>query len=88
MPSKKVTYGDIEHLFESEGFTRKAVKTSHILFEMPGSKAALVLPAQRASAAAAKMHLAMVKRTLVDFGLLTEADIDRWIADPKHFQAA
>jgi hypothetical protein len=60
----------------------------HVLFEKAGSRAALVLPVERPGTSASPLHTAMVKRTLVDFGILSDADVDRWIADPKRFQAA
>jgi hypothetical protein len=34
------------------------------------------------------LHLAMAKRMLVDFGFMTDEQVDRWLADPTSTQAA
>lgn len=88
MANKRVSYGDIEQLLESEGFERTAVDGPHALFSKKHSRAAIVLPVRPASAPAHGLHIELARRTLIDFGILTAGDFDRWLADPKHFQAA
>ena len=88
MAAKRITYGDINQLLEAEGFQRLVVPDSHVLFENAKLGTSLLLPIQRDASAAAPRHITMVRETLLDFGILSPADFDRWTADPKRYQAA
>jgi len=88
MTRKKITYGDINALLEEEGFKSSPLKGPHVVFRNSEAQATLVLPDVKSTLAASRLHLAMLRRTLVDFGLLSEEDFDRWSADPKRFVAA
>ena len=85
--SMKITYSDISRLLEGEAFRKDVVADSHVVFEHARSAATLLLPIHKPTAAVSPRHLGMVKQTLTDFGIMSETDVDRWIADPKHFQA-
>jgi predicted RNA binding protein YcfA (HicA-like mRNA interferase family) len=86
-PAKRITYGDISHLLEAEGFV-KTTKREHASFEHAAAGTSLVLPVKRANASASPMHIAMTRLTLSDFGILSQSDFDKWVANPKRFQVA
>jgi len=85
--NKRITYGDIGNLLEAEGFVKEA-RGEHVFFEHHAAGTSLVMPLKRAAAVATPMHIAMARLTLTDFGILTPAEFDKWVADPKRFQAA
>ncbi len=86
--AKRITYGDLTQLLESEGFVRAVIPGSHIVFAHKQANTSLFLPIHKSGMPAAPRHIAMVRGTLIDFGVMSEPDFDRWAADPKHFQAA
>ena len=88
MTHKRISYGDIGQLLEAEGFQATATKETHLRFDHAPSQAALILPRQRPTVVASTMDLHLVRRTLIDFGVMSEEDFDRWVADPKRYQAA
>jgi predicted RNA binding protein YcfA (HicA-like mRNA interferase family) len=88
MAAKRITHGDIIRLLEVEGFSATVEKGDQVLFEKPSAGAALLLRSQRSSNTATGMALELVRRTMIDFGVMTEEDFDRWVADPKRYQAA
>lgn len=88
MAAKRITYGEISQLLEAEGFQRIVVPDSHVLFENSKAGTSLILPIQKEASAAASRHITMVRETLIDFGIMSLPDFDRWVADPKRYQAA
>ena len=88
MTASRITYGDISRFLRSLGFTRTTVSGSHVAFRHPQKRGSLLLPIERAGTRALLIHVAMLQRMLLDFGILSEAEVENWIADPKHFQAA
>jgi len=88
MASNKITYGDIGRLLHSEGFEPAVENDRNIRFDNPLKQAAIVLPKTPPAARANLLDLELVRRTMVDFGIMSDGDFERWVADPKHHQAA
>ena len=87
MKTKPITYGDLAEFLEAAGFQRSVVPHSHVVFHRDDSPASLLLPIERPTTHALPVHIAMARRMLIDFGLVDEDSVDRWIGNPKHHQA-
>ena len=72
---KGLTFAKLDQLLQSLGFTVTRVPTSHILYEHAASGAALVLRLFDAEEVVSPGTLAVVRRTLIDNGLIDRA---RW----------
>jgi len=88
MAAKRITHGDIIRLLEAEGFSATAESGDGVMFKKPTAGAALLLRAQRLGNTATGTELELVRRTMIDFGVMSEEEFDRWVADPKRYQAA
>ncbi|HVX85031.1 MAG TPA: hypothetical protein VH253_09465 [Phycisphaerae bacterium] len=88
MTRRKITYGELEDLLMAEGFSKTVVPRSHVAFDRKEAGASLLLPIHKRGDEAPPRHVAMVRGTLVDFGVMKKQDFERWLADPKNFQAA
>ena len=88
MAAKRINQGDIRRLLEAEGFSVAEERDGRVAFAKPSVGAALVLRAERPSQAATGMTLELVRRTMIDFGVMSAEEFDRWVVDPKRYQAA
>jgi hypothetical protein len=88
MAAKRVTHGDMVKLLEIEGFSATPAPDDQIMFQKPSAGAALALRAERPNNAATGTALELLRYTMVNFGIMTQEEFDRWIAYPKRFQAA
>ncbi|HVS70517.1 MAG TPA: hypothetical protein VHQ47_04600 [Phycisphaerae bacterium] len=88
MKAHHITYGELASFLRDRGFTRTVSAGSHVAYRHPSSPASLLLPIEGNDARVNTLHLAMAKRMLVDFGFMTDEQVDRWLADPTSTQAA
>lgn len=88
MNSQRVTYGEMAAFLQSLGFERVLVPESRVIYRHSASPASLILPIEKPTAHVSSLHLAMTRSMLVDFGFLSNTDVDRWLADPRSYQAA
>ncbi|HEY4329085.1 MAG TPA: hypothetical protein VGN88_05060 [Phycisphaerae bacterium] len=88
MTKKRITYGDISQLLDAEGFRPTGEKEANVRFNHATTRAAIILPKQKPSEKATGMDLDLLRHTMVNFGVMSAAEFDRWVADPKHYQAA
>jgi hypothetical protein len=73
--SKSITFGKLDQLLRSFGVTVTSILNSHVLYEHAASGAALVLRPFDSKEVADQGTLTVVRRTLVDNGLV---EASRW----------
>jgi predicted RNA binding protein YcfA (HicA-like mRNA interferase family) len=70
--SKKIPYRTIATFLKSLGFQEKKFKGAHIVFSLPESNVVIVLPYYTANKSMTSPHLSMIKRTLIEKGIVSE----------------
>ena len=81
-----VTFGDLERLLTQSGFVRSPSTGSQKLFRHQSFDAIIVLPGAPATDAATHAHLAAVRRTLSESGVIDAESFDKLleqIYDPQ-----
>src|SRR5262249_22275585 len=72
----KITFGDLRHLLEECGFDRVQWDAPHVVYRHEPSGALQAFRAHRPAELADPMALASVRKTLVGFDFLEEADFE------------
>ena len=72
MPYKTMTYRHIATILKAIGFKEKRMKAAHIVFSHPKSNAVILLPYYTSKMIIPDPHLAMIKRTIIEKGILSE----------------
>jgi hypothetical protein len=75
--AEKITFGDLRRLLEECGFERTPVDGPYVVYKHRAAGAVQAFRSHRASEAADPMTVASVRKTLVGFGVLAEADFER-----------
>lgn len=75
--SKAITFGALEKILLDAGFTYKRKPGSHVFFRHPDFDATLVLPTIRRNERVSPAHMAAVRKTLIDKGVLDETQFDK-----------
>jgi predicted RNA binding protein YcfA (HicA-like mRNA interferase family) len=79
--NKSVPFAAVVELLRGLGFSEHAVSGSHFRFDHAPSGTILVMRAYRSSDAMSWHDLAVVRRFLLDKGLIEEAALDRALHD-------
>ena len=79
MMRRFVTFADLDRLLLGAGFDVERPAPTHILYSYPNANVVILLPPRSPDDTAEPFHVASVRRTLVDHGLLTEDDFEDWL---------
>lgn len=74
-----ITYADLDELLVGNGFVRKNLSKEHVVYLDRAEEPIFVFPALPLDEAVEPVHLAAVRRWLIDAGLLQEEGIERWL---------
>lgn len=78
-----VTYADLNDLLVGKGFVRRGLSEQHVAYLDPSEEPIFVFPALPMDRAVRPVHLATVRRWLIEMGLSHEEDIERWLCQVR-----
>ena len=79
MKANPIFFTDLDRLLSGVGFVCERPAHTHTLYTHAPSEALLMLPNWKPGDLAQPFHVAVVRRTLVDWGILDEDDVERWL---------
>jgi hypothetical protein len=77
MRTNGVTFADLDRFLKRLGFTKPAVKGPQVVYEHPESDTFFLLRPHRPTEKAEKAVLVLVRKTLVEKGLIEQAEFEK-----------
>ncbi|MGK7923771.1 MAG: hypothetical protein AB4290_00710 [Spirulina sp.] len=77
---KKIVYSQLKTFLFQLQFTLLPVQGNHLVFQHPESEALIVLPHYEPNDAIARVHWILIHRILIEYGVLDEENIERFLA--------
>ena len=75
-----VTYADLDELLVGKGFVRRTLSDQHVAYLDRTEEPIFVFPAEPMDQTVQPVHLAAVRRWLLERGLSNEEDIEHWLS--------
>jgi hypothetical protein len=72
--AEKITFGDLRRVLTDSGFVQTPANGPYVVYKHDASGALQAFRAHRAAGLADPMTLASVRKTLVEFGFMTEEE--------------
>ena len=79
--SKQITFAQLARTLSDMGFVKNRSNGSHVVFEYSPTKPVVVLPAHDPNSEVDLAHLAAVRRTLADSGLVDRDSFDALLVE-------
>ena len=79
MKRRPVTFVDLDRLLVGLGFEARRPAHTHVVYTLPKSDVVVLLPPWSPGDNATPFHVASVRGTLIDFGLLDDDDFEQWL---------
>ena len=79
MKSNPITFTDLDRLLVGAGFVCERPAHTHTLSTHASSGAILMFPNWQPGELAQPYHVLVARRTLTDWGILDEDDVERWL---------
>jgi hypothetical protein len=73
--TEKITFGDLHRLLEQYGFARLPANGPYVVFKQEASGALQAFRSHRSTELVDPMTLASVRKTVVEFGFLEDAEL-------------
>ena len=79
--SRRITFAQLVRTLESTGFVVGKSTGSHEVFEYPSTRTVVVLPAHDPNNEVTRSHLAAVRRTLEESGIVDQDSFDELLVE-------